>query len=172
MSPTDEPPDTADEPEKGEHEHLDVDPARVAMWGGILLAGTAVAAVLAAFGYAAVRGIGVPDVFERSVDRVERPLPPQPRLEEDPSVTRREIQSRAREQLNTWEWVRRDEDVARIPVDRAMKIVVDAYQKESPPPAFLGSPDAGSSGGGPDAGITPPDAGPTGGPDAGSETME
>ncbi|MFB6372588.1 MAG: hypothetical protein ABEN55_05650 [Bradymonadaceae bacterium] len=165
MSPTDETdPDTEQTPDRGDHERADVDTARI-VWGALtLLGGTAVSVVVVAGGYAAFRGIEFTAVFQREVDRLDRPLPPQPRLENDPSTTRRKVEAQAIERLQTWEWVgKKNQGVARIPIDRAMEIVVQQYQQEKPPAGFLGAPPGGHGhdhgGGGHDQGAGAPDAG-------------
>ena len=160
MSPTDDdnPTDTEDAPERPGHEEVDVDPARVAMWGGIFIGGTAVCAVLAAIGYAAAKGITFAEVFDPEPEVVDRPLPPEPRLERDPFALLQATEEQARGRLEGWEWVSREQGTARIPIDRAMELVAEKYEQGGRPPGTESGADAGT----PDAG--PPDAGT---PDAG-----
>ena len=166
MSPTDDnPTESEDAPERPGHEEVDVNPARLAMWGGILLAGTAVCALLAAVGYAAAKGITFAEVFSPEPQIVERPLPPEPRLERDPYALLRATEEQALSRLQGWEWISREQGTARIPIDRAMELVVQKYEQGGQPPGTgqgtdAGAPDAGTPDAGtPDAGATDRDGG-------------
>lgn len=62
-------------------------------------------------------------------------VPPAPRLQSNPQQDMRDLRSRHRELLNGYGWVNRDGGVARIPIEEAMKIVVQRGlpTRESPP---------------------------------------
>jgi hypothetical protein len=54
----------------------------------------------------------------------QEPLPPAPRLQENPQREMRELRARQEALLNGYGWVNRDAGVARIPIEEAMRIVV------------------------------------------------
>jgi hypothetical protein len=51
-------------------------------------------------------------------------LPPIPRLQEHPQEDMRKLRERQQALLNGYSWVNRDAGVARIPIEEAMRIVV------------------------------------------------
>ncbi len=53
-----------------------------------------------------------------------RTLPPLPRLQVDPKVELKEYRDSQRDILNSYGWVDRSAGVVRIPVDRAMELVI------------------------------------------------
>ena len=53
------------------------------------------------------------------------PIPPGPRLQSTPPRDMDELRSQDREMLTTYGWVDPSKGVARIPIDRAMSIVVE-----------------------------------------------
>ena len=52
-------------------------------------------------------------------------LPPAPRLQEHPQQDMRELREKQEAILKGYEWVNRDAGVARIPIEEAMRIVVE-----------------------------------------------
>jgi hypothetical protein len=54
---------------------------------------------------------------------------PEPRLQIDPQSELGQVQERDREVLNSYAWVDRDSGVVRIPIERAMELVVDPGAK-------------------------------------------
>jgi hypothetical protein len=52
-------------------------------------------------------------------------LPPEPRLQTDPRADLNEFRARENTTLTTYGWIDRNGGVVRIPIDRAMKIVVE-----------------------------------------------
>ena len=52
-------------------------------------------------------------------------LPPSPRLQEHPPQDMRELRDKQQALLNGYGWVNRDAGVARIPIEEAMRIVVE-----------------------------------------------
>ncbi|MGE5245946.1 MAG: hypothetical protein ACM3SQ_17115 [Betaproteobacteria bacterium] len=78
----------------------------------------------------------------------EQQLPPEPRLQTNPREDLRELRAREDALLATYGWVDRNDGVVRIPIDRAMKLVLEhglpARQGVRPPPAISESGDANS----------------------------
>ena len=63
---------------------------------------------------------------EYPLARTQAPrLPPEPRLQTDPKGDLRELRNQEDEILTTYGWVDRNAGVVRIPIDQAMKMVVD-----------------------------------------------
>ena len=52
-------------------------------------------------------------------------LPPQPRLQADPSEALKALRQRDREMLSTYGWINEQNGVVRIPIDRAMALIVE-----------------------------------------------
>jgi hypothetical protein len=130
MSPTDEPTEeTAETPERPGHEESDVDPVQIVLWAVGLAVLTALAAFVVAVLYASSKGVGLGAVFDRAPTPWEGAEPPEPRLQVDTLQLPREVEARERERLENWEWVNRDQGVARIPVERAKELVVERYEQ-------------------------------------------
>jgi hypothetical protein len=133
-SPHDHPPSHVDNPEV-EHEESDVNVRGILIFiGGLGVAVLLVFGLMAlGFWYLGVREAGVHPVAPPMA--VERPdLPPEPRLQsmaEEPwSRPRPEVdleRFRAMEDrlLNGYEWVDRPAGTVRIPIERAMELIVD-----------------------------------------------
>jgi hypothetical protein len=51
-------------------------------------------------------------------------LPPMPRLQDNPQLDMRTLRAQQQELLNGYGWVNRDSGTARIPIEEAMRIVV------------------------------------------------
>jgi len=79
--------------------------------------------------------------------------PPEPRLEPDPLAPGLRLRAEEEAALTSYAWVDRQAGVARIPIDRAMEILVERGlppSKPMPPPAApLPTPQAVPAGGGP-----------------------
>ena len=52
-------------------------------------------------------------------------MPPAPRLQQNPQQEMRELRAQQQALLNGYGWVNRDAGVARIPIEEAMRIVVE-----------------------------------------------
>jgi hypothetical protein len=63
-------------------------------------------------------------VYPLAAGRQEQ-LPPMPRLQEHPQQDMRELREKQQALLNGYSWVNRDAGVARIPIEEAMRIVVE-----------------------------------------------
>jgi hypothetical protein len=123
---TDPLPPTADRPAAG-HETRDISIRAIVGFGLALAVLTGI--VLAAMW-------GVFRVFERRENQRDQPLPPMiaanlrrtpsgPRLEPDPLAPRRRLRAQESAVLTTAGWVDRDHGVVRIPIDRAMELLVE-----------------------------------------------
>jgi hypothetical protein len=62
----------------------------------------------------------------------EDPIPPGPRLQTTPPRDMNELRAQDREALTTYGWVDQAGGVARIPVDRAMSILVEKGLRAAP----------------------------------------
>jgi hypothetical protein len=85
-------------------------------------------------------------LYDREERKQDRPLPPmvaaslartppEPRLEPDPLAPRRRIRAREDAVLTTYGWVDRRTGVVRIPIDRAMELLVERGLPPSKPPS-------------------------------------
>jgi hypothetical protein len=54
-----------------------------------------------------------------------RPLPPQPRLQVTPEIDLKTLRAKEDSLLNSYGWVSKEAGVVRIPVDRAMKLILE-----------------------------------------------
>lgn len=61
----------------------------------------------------------------RSLVETAEEVPPEPRLETDPTADFEEYARRQRELLNSYGWVLRADGRVRIPIERAMELVVE-----------------------------------------------
>ena len=121
------------DPIPARHEPRDVDIRGLLISAGVLAAAVTIAFLAAwwGFDYLSARDKGKPSAFPLAAQERDR-LPPEPRLEEidrleakkldvPPSELRAAQQSR----LEAYGWVDEKAGVARIPISRAMKIIVD-----------------------------------------------
>jgi hypothetical protein len=60
----------------------------------------------------------------------EQRLPPEPRLEIDPQASLAALQAQEKERLGTYGWVDKPNGVVRIPIDRAMALMVEREKKK------------------------------------------
>jgi hypothetical protein len=56
--------------------------------------------------------------------RAERVLPPEPRLQENPGEDLERLRREESRRLETYGWIDREKKVLRMPVDRAMDLVI------------------------------------------------
>jgi hypothetical protein len=108
------------------HEASDVNVTGVLLFGAGLFAVTGIVCLLVwmLFGYfnsqEAIRGAReYPLAMEQ-----EKRLPPEPRLQTNPREDLRDLRAREDEVLTTYGWVDKNGGVVRIPIEEAMKIVV------------------------------------------------
>jgi hypothetical protein len=95
-------------------------------------------------------------LLEARQDRNEKPIssmvaaglkrtPPEPRLEPDPLVPRLKMRAEEDAVLTTYGWVDRKTDTVRIPIDRAMELLVERGLPPSKPMAAAAAPDGSPS---------------------------
>ena len=65
---------------------------------------------------------------ERSLVKVEAPQP-EPRLQINPQGDLEELRRQEDEILTTYRWIDREKGTARIPIDRAMQILIERQKK-------------------------------------------
>ena len=110
------------------HEAADVDGRRVWQTAGILAA-TIVASALAAFGAIAF--------FHHEIGRPLAPIDappaamPSPPLQREPSRDLAALRAEKRAILDEYAWIDRDKGIVRIPIDRAMSLLI-ARTAEAP----------------------------------------
>jgi hypothetical protein len=109
------------------HERKDLDVRAVAAFA----AGLVTFGVLVHLALGALFG-----AFARIEDRLDaapppigerHPLPPEPRLQADPRADLEALRTREERLLGTYGWVDRKAGVVRIPIDRAMDLVIERY---------------------------------------------
>ncbi len=106
------------------HEERDLDTRRVLMTGGGILGLIAVALVISALALSAWRLLSpspgaTPETFTEPAA-----LPPRPALQTDPHADLVRLRASEDSVLTGYAWVNRDSGIVRIPVARAMKILV------------------------------------------------
>ena len=65
----------------------------------------------------------------RSLVQARSPIPPEPRLQVNPYAEFHEYLRKQQETLKTYGWVSRAEGKVRIPIDRAMELVVERQKQ-------------------------------------------
>jgi len=97
-----------------------------------IIAAAAIFAVIVAFIHAGVwllyRHVREQDRIRdvsRTFIETKPPVPPEPRLEIDPTVDFQEYLRQQHEVLNSYAWISRADGKVRIPIDRAMELVVE-----------------------------------------------
>jgi hypothetical protein len=92
--------------------------------------------VLAAFLYAGVWGLyqhfrtqDESRNVRRSLVEAGPPVPPEPRLQINPQEEFQKYLRKQKEILNSYGWVSREAGVVRIPIDRAMELVVEREKR-------------------------------------------
>lgn len=122
----------SESPEHGDnpavdHEHSDVNVGAILRYGAALAVVALVAQVFLWWlqGFLTV----APDarkgtaVFPMAVSEQDK-LPPQPRLQDRPQEELRDLRARQQLRLNGYGWVNKEAGIARIPIEEAMKAVV------------------------------------------------
>lgn len=107
------------------HEESDVNVRAILGFGAGLLAVGVVVSALSwlLFNYYTKQAAQVPRDFPLSAE-YQQQLPPEPRLQVHPQQDLRELRAREDAILHGYGWVDKNAGVARIPVEEAMKIVV------------------------------------------------
>ncbi|MEO8168662.1 MAG: hypothetical protein ABI623_10470 [bacterium] len=110
------------------HETSDVDPKSVAISGILLSLGLVFFAILLSAGVYVMFKAKSPDPNSPARTLVvtdSTMLPPLPRLQADPHITLVPFVKMQDSLLASYGWVMRDSGIARIPIERAMKLVVE-----------------------------------------------
>jgi len=141
-------------PENPGYETRDAKPASIIKFGVILAITVIVVAVAMrwVFGFfAETQSLGpAASPFENA-----RTLPPQPRLQVMPQADIHSYWEKQQETLKSYGWVDQQNGVVRIPIDRAMRLVLErglparAAQSETPAPSAPASGETKPSEGGP-----------------------
>jgi len=126
------------------HETSDVSIGGIVKFG-IGLAAATIAIHLAVWGY-----FRLLEARDRRLDRAKavspmvsaslRRTPPEPRLEPDPLAPRLRMRAREDAVLTTYGWVDRNTGVARIPIERAMDLLVERGLPVTKPVASVATP--------------------------------
>lgn len=116
------------------HETRDANPRALAYFAGGLFVVLALILVFTKwlfFDLSARQPLGAPPPFESA-----RALPPEPRLQVAPAEDLQSYLQAQRETLNGYGWVNKETGVVRIPIDRAMELLLERglpARAESPP---------------------------------------
>ena len=108
------------------HEESDVDVTAILGYGvGLLVLGAIVQVLLwFLFSYYTRQAAEAPRMFPLSAEHQQEP-PPGPRLQINPQEDLRQLRAREDEILRGYGWVDKNTGVARIPIEEAMKLVVE-----------------------------------------------
>jgi hypothetical protein len=109
------------------HEESDVNVSAILKYGAALLLAAALAQVflwwlMGVYGRRHERA--QTQVYPMAAGQQDR-QPPEPRLQTDPQQDLRNLRTRQEDLLKGYGWVNKEAGVARIPIEDAMKIVVD-----------------------------------------------
>lgn len=133
------------------HETVDADVRSLVRWGigvfALLASGLLVSVVVFRY-FVTHQGLGPPASPFQNV----RALPPAPRLQVTPAADLSHYLNQEKETLDTYGWVDRKSGIVRIPVDRAMELLLEkGFPVESQPlgeqkAATLAAPPSGTPG--------------------------
>lgn len=126
-------------------ETRDVPPARVLAVGvGVAVAVGLIALLL--LGLSQMLRVVVEEPRPGPLAPVERQVPA-PRLQADPALELEEMQARDRLVLESYGWIDREAGIARIPIDRAMTLLVErGWPNPTLGPPAVAAPPASSAG--------------------------
>lgn len=119
-------PDYDDNPEVV-HEESDVNVRAILSFGAGLFVVTAIVMVFLWWlqGFYASRTARAQTIVYPMAAGQQDQLPPEPRLQDDPQRAMRELRARQESVLTGYGWVNKEAGVARIPIDEAMRMVVE-----------------------------------------------
>lgn len=125
---------SADNPEV-HHETSDVNIRAILVFAAGLIAAAVVIHLLVwgLFRYFEAREARQPQVSYPLAVQQERRLPPEPRLQTNPREDLRELRDAEDQVLTTYGWVDRNGGVVRIPIDEAMRLVIQRGLPARPP---------------------------------------
>jgi uncharacterized membrane protein len=109
------------------HEHRDVNVFALGKFaiGLVIVTVFSVGLVAGVFQYLLHREGGIPASRMESPAQDARQLPPEPRLEETPALDLKEMRDAEHQVLTTYGWLDQSAGIVRLPVDRAMDLVVE-----------------------------------------------
>jgi hypothetical protein len=126
------------------YERQDVDPGTILRFGAILMVVTGLVSLLLVpiFGWLRGREAGgdppPPPMGRQGRGR----LPPEPRLQVAPRQDLQHIQREAERALEGYGWVDEDKGIVRIPIEEAMRLLVEREQAGAPGPSAAPAPGA------------------------------
>lgn len=110
--------------ENPRHETTDMDPKYVLYFGvGLVVAGVLIH-LLIWFMFRQFIASQARKDFRPALVEMNREPPPEPRLQENPDNDWANMLKQEEEILNRYEWIDREKGIARIPIDRAMDLLV------------------------------------------------
>jgi hypothetical protein len=127
------------------YETTDADAGPVVRFAIFLLAVTLATAALVIGFYKYLDAREVAEKGQRypMSEMVQRPLPPQPRLQTDPFTDITALRAKEREVLDEYAWVDKNTGVVRIPIERAIDVLAErGLPHRATPPAGTPMPDA------------------------------
>ena len=113
----------AAEPGAVRHEKRDANLRAIAMFGGVLfltIAGVLIGMRFLFFHFAKEQSLGT----RQTPFANARVLPPEPRLQTNPRRDLEKYMAAQKRELTTYGWVDRQNGVVRVPIDRAMRILL------------------------------------------------
>jgi hypothetical protein len=131
-------------PGSGGYEKSDLRPKPIVVFGVILTLVTILAFVAT---YGMIRFLGWwegPRLETPASPLATRTVPPEPRLQVDAPKDLRALQASEQEALTSYGWVSREAGIARVPIRRAMQLVLERGLPVVTPPA---APKASAKGG-------------------------
>ena len=109
------------------HEESDVNVSAIIRWGGALAGVTFAALAFLVWlqsMYIRAPGLVQPPRYPMAVER-RGELPPEPRLQDTPQQDLRALRARQLALLTQYGWVNKESGIARIPIEEAMRLVVE-----------------------------------------------
>jgi hypothetical protein len=107
------------------HETEDADVRKIFRLAGAFIALGAVIYVLVWFMFGAYRTRNAQRDVRQTLIEAPVVLPPEPRLQVNPQLDWQEYRRAQQNMLGTYGWVSREQRMARIPIGRAMEMVVE-----------------------------------------------
>jgi hypothetical protein len=112
----------------GRYEHRDIRP-RFVLWAVLTLLAGLVFIHLVVWGvFDFQRDIYRSRDVRRAQVNVPEAVPPAPRIEVNPTASWEQQRSEKRNELRTYGWVERDAGRARIPIERAIDLIVERHR--------------------------------------------
>lgn len=112
---------------------------------GLLVAAAIITVVIALAVGICLWLVGLFGGFEQPLARAQHNPMPEPHLQAHPLGDREQYDARQRAKLSGYQWIDRGADIVRIPIGRAMQILVERRGPNPPAPPPLPAPAAPSS---------------------------